>query len=121
MKTVKTLSVALLLLIGAQSCTVEESRYVDLNTGTPFTLVKDPHTGLMVDVETGKPLNIYVDLATQDTIDGRTGTIINGQVKKIDKSLYVYTGSTSAAQMATIQGGTPQVKQIAYNGAVNNQ
>ncbi len=86
------MKVLMLLLIGASSCSVKESRYVDVNTGTPFQLVKDPQTGLMVDVETGKPLNIYVDRLTRDTIDGRSGAIINGAVKKVDKSLYVYVG-----------------------------
>ena len=90
MKTVLTGMAALGLLIAGQSCTTKQPRYVDLNTETPFELVKDPQTGLMVDAQTGKPLNIYVDLATKDTIDGRTGMVINGMVQKIDNSFYVY-------------------------------
>lgn len=91
MKRVMTGIGALMVLLATQSCTTKEAQYVDLNTGTPFELVKHPQTGLMVDAETGKPLNIYVDRATKDTIDGRSGKIINGQVEKVDNSFYVHT------------------------------
>ena len=91
MRTVMTGIVAAVLLLAAQSCTTKAPQYVDLNTNTPFHLVKHPQTGLMVDAETGKPLNIYINRATRDTIDGRTGKIINGQVQKIDNSYYVHT------------------------------
>ena len=96
MKQVMTGMAALWLLLTAASCTGKGERYVDLNTGTPFKLVKDGQTGLMVDAQTGKPLNIYIDRATNDTIDGRSGKIINGHVVKIDNSLYAYTDEAMA-------------------------
>lgn len=91
MKRVMTGIGVIMVLLATQSCTSKEAQYVDLNTGTPFELVKHPQTGLLVDAETGKPLNIYVDRFAKDTIDGRTGKIINGQVQKIDNSFYVHT------------------------------
>ena len=91
MKIVMTGFAAVVLLVAGQSCSSKQDRYVDLNTGTAFNLVKHPQTGLLVDAETGKPLNIYINRATRDTIDGRTGKIINGQVQKIDNSYYVHT------------------------------
>lgn len=92
MKRVMAGMAALWLLLATTSCTGKGERYTDLNTGMAFNLVKDPKTGLLVDAQTGKPLNIYVDRATQDTIDGRTGKIINGNIHKIDNSLYVFAG-----------------------------
>lgn len=93
MKIVMTGFAAIVLFVAGQSCSSKQDRYVDLNTGTAFNLVKHPQTGLLVDAETGKPLNIYIDRASNDTIDGRTGKIINGQVEKIDNSYYVYAGT----------------------------
>ena len=91
MKRVIAGMAALWLLLATTSCTGKEERYIDLNTGMAFELVKDGKTGLLVDAQTGKPLNIYVDRFAKDTIDGRTGKIINGQVQKIDNSFYVHT------------------------------
>jgi hypothetical protein len=111
MKLVLTGFIAALLLTTSQSCTSKHVRYVDLNTGTPFELVKDPTTGLMVDVETGKPLNIYVDLSTRDTVYGRSGKVINGQVQKIDKSLYAYTGAENELGVEHIAGNVDAVPE----------
>lgn len=101
MKRVMTGIGVIMVLLATQSCTSKEAQYVDLNTGTPFELVKHPQTGLLVDAETGKPLNIYVDHATQDTVDGRTGKIINGNVEKIDNSLFVYADGATGDWPAT--------------------
>jgi len=109
MKRVMSGMAALWLLLATTSCTGTAERYVDLNTGLTFELVKDAQTGLLVDAQTGKPLNIYVDRATKDTIDGRTGKIINGSVQKIDNSLYVHASSVGSSNwpqaptLATVQ------------------
>ena len=97
MRTVMTGIVAAVLLLAAQSCTTKAPQYVDLNTNTPFHLVKHPQTGLMVDAETGKPLNIFVDTKTQDTIYGRTGEVVNGRVTKVDESFYAFAQPATEA------------------------
>ena len=101
MKRVMAGMAALWLLLATTSCTGKAERYTDLNTGMAFELVKDSKTGLLVDAQTGKPLNIYVDHATQDTVDGRTGKIINGNVEKIDNSLFVYADGATGDWPAT--------------------
>lgn len=117
MKTVMKGLTALFLLVVAESCTNEQARYVDVNTGTPFELVKHPQTGLMVDAQTGKPLNIYVDRMTRDTIDGRTGKIINGQLEKVDNSFYVYMELHES--MPTMATGPEEVRP--YQATLINQ
>ena len=98
MKQVMTGMAALWLLLTAASCTGKGERYVDLNTGTPFDLVKDGQTGLMVDAQTGKPLNIYTDRTTYDTLDSHIGKVINGQIEKRDNSFYAYKATKSKVQ-----------------------
>lgn len=98
MKPVWATSCALMLLIFLQACGSGGDRYVDLNTGMAFLLVKDPATGLMVDAETGKPLNIYVDTKTHDTVYGRTGKVINGHLRKTGQNGYVVDGAEADSE-----------------------
>jgi hypothetical protein len=70
-----------------------KARYIDLNTGKEVELVKDETSGLMVNKETKQPVEIYVDTKNNDTIYGKTGKVINGEVRKSDGNVYVWSGA----------------------------
>jgi len=94
MKQVFFMSALIAVLI---FCGCEEggnSRYYDLNTGKPVTLVQDENTGLIVDAKTRQPVYIYVNRKTKDTLYGATGEVINGQVVKTENGSYKYGNRT---------------------------
>jgi YD repeat-containing protein len=83
-----------LLMIAAgafwTACSDSKTRYVDLGTGQPVTLVKNDTTGLMVDAVTRKPVRLYIDTRTHDTIWGPTGKVVNGSIRLRDNGGYAY-------------------------------
>ena len=67
------------------SCKQEKETYVDLRSGQPVKVEKDPVTGAWLNAETKEPLYIYVDTKKNDTIYGKTGAVIDGHVVKSDE------------------------------------
>ena len=110
MKIVMTLILAASALFSFKFNGETKPRYVDLNTGMPFTLVLDKATGLMVDEETGKPLNIYVDTKLNDTIYGRTGKVINGSVVKVGKNEYAFAETINNTNHVAMVPASEMVK-----------
>lgn len=72
------------------SCSDQNARYIDLQTGKHITVVKDSTNGVMVNKETGEPVGIYVDTDTKDTIYGKTGKVINNHIIKTADGNYSY-------------------------------
>jgi len=78
------------LLLGAISCSDNNTRYTDVNTGKSITVVKDSSTGQMLNAETKEPLTVYYDSQTKDTIYGQTGEVINHKVMRTPEGKYYY-------------------------------
>ena len=78
------------LILGVISCSDNNARYIDINTGKSITVVKDSSTGYMLNAETKEPLTVYYDSQTKDTIYGQTGEVINHKVMKTPEGKYYY-------------------------------
>ena len=72
------------------ACNRSKDEYVDLRTGNPIEVEKDPVTGVWLNTETKEPVYIYVDTKKNDTIYGKTGAVINGHVVK-NNDVYWYS------------------------------
>jgi hypothetical protein len=83
---------AMVVTIGASSCTSNTGKAVDLRTGKTIEVVKDEEKGYMVNAETKKPVYLYVTEAGKDTIYGRTGVKVSNNLVRSSSGRYRYTG-----------------------------
>lgn len=90
MKHITILPGISLLILGVISCSDNNARYTDLNTGKSITVVKDSSTGYMLNAETKEPLVVYYDSQTKDTLYGKTGEVINHKVIRTPEGKYYY-------------------------------
>src|SRR6185295_9016481 len=96
MKHITFLSGISSLILGVISCSDNNTRYIDVNTGKSITVVKDSSTGQMLNAETKEPLTVYYDSQTKDTIYGQTGEVINHKVMRTPEGKYYYEISKPA-------------------------
>jgi len=78
------------LVLGMISCSDNDARYIDVNTGKSITVVKDSSTGHMINAETKEPVAVYYDSQTKDTLYGQTGEVINHKVMRTADGKYYY-------------------------------
>ena len=90
MKHITILSGISFLILGVISCSGNNARYIDINTGKSITVVKDSATGYMLNTETRQPLVVYYDTQTKDTLYGPTGEVINNKVMRTPDGKYYY-------------------------------
>ncbi|MEO6328376.1 MAG: hypothetical protein ABIO55_05570 [Ginsengibacter sp.] len=90
MKHITILSGISFLILGVISCSDNNTRYIDLNTGKSVSVIKDSSTGYMLNAETKEPLVVYYDSETKDTLYGHTGEIINHKVMRHHDGKYYY-------------------------------
>src|SRR5215212_6367924 len=90
MKHIKNFLLTSFLIAGVISCSDDNARYVDINTGKSITVVKDSSTGHMLNAETKEPLVVYYDSQTKDTIYGLTGQVINHKVMRTPEGKYYF-------------------------------
>ena len=93
MKALNFLTAGFLISFGLISCSGNNQRYIDLETGKHIAIVKDSTNGVMVNADTKEPVIIYVDTQTGDTIYGKTGKIINNHVIKTEDGKYKYVST----------------------------
>jgi ABC-type thiamine transport system substrate-binding protein len=90
MKHITNLTGISFLILAVISCSDNNARYIDLNTGNRITVVKDSSTGYMLYSETKEPLVVYYDSQTKDTLYGQTGEVINHKVMRTPEGKYYY-------------------------------
>src|SRR4030095_9199675 len=90
MKHITILSGISLLILGVISCSDNDARYIDVNTGKSITVVKDSSTGYMLNAETKEPLTVYYDSQTKDTLYGQTAEVINHKVMRTPEGKYYF-------------------------------
>ena len=90
MKHITFLSGISFLILGVFSCSDNNARYIDVNTGKSITVVKDSSTGYMLNAETKEPLTVYYDSQTKDTLYGQTAEVINHKVMRTPEGKYYY-------------------------------
>lgn len=90
MRTIKFFTGALTIMLGTAACNnSEQGRFLNLTTGEEVSLVEDEN-GIMLDEETKKPVLLYVDTRTNDTIYGPTKKVVNGNIVRVEKGVYLY-------------------------------
>ena len=90
MRHIKIISLFNFLILALISCSDNEHRYVDLNTGKGIDIIKDSTNGYWINAETKAPLIVYYDSKTKDTLYGKTGEVINNKVIKTPDGKYYY-------------------------------
>ncbi|MEP6595037.1 MAG: hypothetical protein ABJA71_03780 [Ginsengibacter sp.] len=88
MKQIKIIAFLNFFILSLMSCSNNEHRYIDLNTGKRINVIKDSSTGYWVNAETKEPLVVYYDSKTKDTLYGKTGEVVNNKVVTKDGKYY---------------------------------
>jgi hypothetical protein len=90
------------LILGVISCSDNDSRYIDVNTGKSITVVKDSSTGYMLNAETKEPLTVYYDSQAKDTLYGQTAEVINHKVMRTPDGKYYYEIAKPAVEQKVL-------------------